>query len=87
MYTLEGTVLIRRSRNFVRIVRMLILIKSQSDLKLGLIESKTRLLGQVIEKKNLVYILEGTVLIQISRISVRMLICIKSRSRFETGSY
>ena len=48
MYTIEGTVLIQTSLNFVR---MLILIISRSSLKLGHVGSETRVLGQIIEKK------------------------------------
>ena len=47
VYTLEGTVLIQSSRNFIR---MLINIISGSSSKLGHIGSKTRSLGQVLEK-------------------------------------
>ena len=47
MHTLEGTVLIESSCNFVR---MIILIKSRSPLKMGHVGSKTRLLSQIIEK-------------------------------------
>ena len=50
VYTIEGTVLIKTSLNFVR---MLILIISRSSLKLGHVGSETRVLGQIIEKKNL----------------------------------
>ena len=47
MYTLEGTVLIKYSLKFVRI---LIPVKSRSSLKLGHIGSKTNLLSQIVEK-------------------------------------
>ena len=47
MHTLEGTVLIQSSRNFVR---MLILIKSRSCLKLDHVGSKTWSLGPILEK-------------------------------------
>ena len=47
MYTLEGTVLIQCSGNFIR---MLIIIISRSSLKLGHVGSKTRSLGQILEK-------------------------------------
>ena len=47
MYTLEGTVLIRSSRNFIR---MLMIIISRSSLKLGHVGLKTRSQGQIIEK-------------------------------------
>ena len=47
MYTLEGTVVIQSSGNFVR---MLILIISRSALKQGHVRSKTRSLGQILEK-------------------------------------
>ena len=47
MYTLEGTVLIQSSLNYVR---MLIPIKFWSDRKLGHVGSKTRSLGQILEK-------------------------------------
>ena len=47
MYTLEGTVLIINSRNFIR---MLMSIISRSSTKLGHVESKTRSLGQILEK-------------------------------------
>ena len=47
MYSLKGTVLIQSSRNFVR---MLILIISRSSLKLGHVRSKTRSLDQILEK-------------------------------------
>ena len=47
MYDLEGTVLIQSSRNFVR---MLIIITSRPSLKLGHVGSKTRSLGQILEK-------------------------------------
>ena len=59
VYTLEGTVFIKISQNFVR---LLISIKSRSEFKLGHIGSKTRLPSRIIE--NVVYTLEGTVLIQ-----------------------
>ena len=47
MYTLEGTVSIQSSGNFVR---LLIIIISRSGLKLGHVGSKTRSLGQILEK-------------------------------------
>ena len=47
MYTLEGTVLIQRSQNCIR---TLMIIISRSNLKLGHVGSKTRLLGQILEK-------------------------------------
>ena len=47
VYTLEGTVLIQSSWNFVR---MLIIITSRSSSKLGHVESKTRSLDQILEK-------------------------------------
>ena len=47
MYTLEGTVLIQSSRNFIR---MLMIIISRSPFKLGHVGSKTRSLGQILEK-------------------------------------
>ena len=47
VYTLEGTVLIQSSRNFVR---MLTIITSKSISKLGHVGSKTRSLGKIIEK-------------------------------------
>ena len=47
MYTLAGTVLIQSSRNFVR---MVIFIKPRSGSQRGHVGSKTRLLGQIIEK-------------------------------------
>ena len=47
MYTLEGTVLIQSSRNFIR---MLMIIIFRSSLKLGHVGSKTRSLGQILEK-------------------------------------
>ena len=47
MYTVKGTDLIISSRNYVR---MLIIIMSRSDLKLGHVGSKTRSLGQILEK-------------------------------------
>ena len=47
MYIVEGTVLIQSSRNCVRI---LIIIISRSDLKLGHVGSKIRSLGQILEK-------------------------------------
>ena len=54
MYTLEGTVFIQSSWNYVR---MLIIIISRSGSKLGHVGSKTRSLGQILE--NLVNTLEG----------------------------
>ena len=47
MYTLEGTVLIQNSSNFIR---MLVIIISKSCLKVGHVGSKTRSLGQILEK-------------------------------------
>ena len=47
MYILENTVLIQSSRNFIR---MLVIIISRSSLKLGHLGSKTRWLGQILEK-------------------------------------
>ena len=47
MYTLEGTDLIISSRNYVR---MLIIIMSRSSSKLGHVGSKTRSLDQILEK-------------------------------------
>ena len=47
MYTLEGTVLIQSSPDFIR---MLMIIIPRSSLKLGHVGSKTRLLGQILEK-------------------------------------
>ena len=48
MYTLEDTVLIQSSRNFIR---KLIIIISRSSSKLGHVGSKTRSLGQILEKR------------------------------------
>ena len=47
MYTLKGTVLIQISRNFVG---LFIVIISRSSSKLGHVGSKTRSLGQILEK-------------------------------------
>ena len=47
MYTLEGTVVIQSSENFVR---MFIIIISRSDSKLGYVRSKTWSLDQILEK-------------------------------------
>ena len=47
VYTLENTVLIQSSGNFIR---MLIIIISRSSLKLGHVGSKTRSLDQILEK-------------------------------------
>ena len=47
VYTLENTVLIQSSGNFIR---MLIIIISRSSSKLGHLGSKTRSLGQILEK-------------------------------------
>ena len=47
MYTLEGTVLIESSRNFIRILMIII---SRSSLKLGHVGSKIRSLDQILEK-------------------------------------
>ena len=47
MYTLKGTVLIHSSRNFIR---MLMIIISRSSSTVGHVGSKTRSLGQIIEK-------------------------------------
>ena len=47
MYTLEGTVLIQSSRNSIR---MFMIIISRSSSKLGDVGSKTRSLGQILEK-------------------------------------
>ena len=80
MYTLKGTVLIQSSCKFGR---LLIIIISRSSLKLGHVGSKTRSLGQILEK--LVYTLEGTVSIQSSRNFIRMLIIIISRSSLKLG--
>ena len=54
MYSPEGTVLIQSAWNFVR---MLILIKSRPGSQLGHVGSKTRSLGQILEKP--VYTLDG----------------------------
>ena len=58
----EGRVLIQSSRNFIR---MLLIIISRSSSKPGHVWSKTRLLGQILEKKR-VHTFKGTVLIQSS---------------------
>ena len=47
MYTLEGTLVIQSSGNYVR---KLVLIISRSSLKLAHVGSKIRLLGQILEK-------------------------------------
>ena len=47
VYILEGTILIQSSGNCVR---MLIIIISRSGSKLGHVGSKTRSLGQILEK-------------------------------------
>ena len=47
VFTLEGTYLIIKSG---KCVRMLIIIMSRSGLKLGHVRSKTRSLGQILEK-------------------------------------
>ena len=47
MYTLEGTVLSQSSLNFIK---MLVIIISRSSSKLGHVGSKTRSLGQILEK-------------------------------------
>ena len=59
---------------------MSIVIISSSSSKLGHVGSKPRSLGQILEKKKLLYTLEGTVVIQNSENFVRMLILIISRS-------
>ena len=46
VYTLEGTVSIQSSRNFIR---MLMIMIFRSSLKLGYVGSKTRSLGQILE--------------------------------------
>ena len=47
MYSLEGIVLIQSSWHFVR---MFVVIKSRPELKMGHVGSKTRSLGQFLEK-------------------------------------
>ena len=47
MYTLEGTVLIKSSQNFIR---MLMIMISRIISKLGHVGLKTRSLGQILEK-------------------------------------
>ena len=47
--------------------------------------SKNRSLGQILEKKNIVYTVECTVLFQMSRNFVRMLMIIVSRSSLKLG--
>ena len=71
MYTLEGTVLIQSSRN---IIRMLMIIIPRSSSTLGHVGSKTRSLGQILEKPCVHS--RGTVLIQSSRNIIRMLMII-----------
>ena len=63
VFTLEGTVLIQSSRNFIRMLRIII---SRSSSKLGHVGSKARSqhVGEILEK--IVYTLKGTVLIQSS---------------------
>ena len=58
--------------------------KTGSSLKVGHVESKTRSLGHILEK-NLVYTLEGTVLIQSSPNFIRMLVIKISRSNLKFG--
>ena len=48
MYTLEGTVLIQISRNFIRM--LMIVISRSGSKKLVYVWSKTRSLGQILEK-------------------------------------
>ena len=62
---------------------MLTPIKSRSSSKLGHVGSKTRSQGQIIE--NIVYTLEGTVLILSSCNVVRMSILIISKSSSKLG--
>ena len=57
---------------------------SRSSSKLGHVGSKTRSLGQILEKPFL-YTLEGTVLIQSLRNFIRMLMIIISRSSLKLG--
>ena len=47
MYTQEGTIVIQSSGNYVR---TLIIITSRSVLKLDHVRSKTRSIGQILEK-------------------------------------
>ena len=47
LYTLEGTVLIQSSPNFIR---MFVMKLSRSNLKFGHVGSKTRSLGQILAK-------------------------------------
>ena len=63
---------------------MLIIIISRSALKVGHVGSKTRSLGQILDK-TFVYTLEGTVVIQTSRNFVRMLIIIIYGSSSKLG--
>ena len=62
---------------------MLIIIISRSGSKLGHVGSKTRLLGEILEK-HCVHS-KGIVLMQISRIFVRLLIIIIFRSGLKLG--
>ena len=61
---------------------MIIIFRSNS--KLGHVGSKTRSLGQILEKKHLVYTLEGSFDSKVITL-VRMLIIIISRSSLKLG--
>ena len=62
---------------------MSIIFISRSGSKLGHVGSKTRSLGQILDKT--LYTLKGTVVIQCSGNFVRMLIIIISRSNLKLG--
>ena len=64
---------------------MSIIIISRSGSKLGHVGSKARSLGLILKKKNLVYTLQGTVVIQKSGNFARMFILIISRASLKLG--
>ena len=80
MYSLEGTVLVQSSGNFVR---LLIIITSRSVLKLGHVRLKTRSLGQILEKPSVFS--RGHSFDHMFMKIFRMLIIIISRSDLKLG--
>ena len=69
---------------------MFVLIKSRTNLKMGHVRSKARLLGHILEKpcvcsRGHVYALEATFSIRLSRNLVRMFVLLKSRTMWKMG--
>ena len=66
----------------MKLVRMLTLMKSRMNMKMGHVESKSRLLGQILEKR---FCSRGHIFTPILRNMVRMFALMKSQTSLKLG--